>query len=47
LRTTSPQAPKVVTRASFSSWIAERRFPFSTPWNWKPWRVVIRIVPLP
>jgi len=47
LRTTSPQAPSVVTSTSFTERIVAVRSPLSTPWNWFPWRVVTRSVPLP
>ena len=47
LRTWSPQPPSDVISASLIAWIELQRSPFSTPWSWKSWRVVIRIVPLP
>ena len=37
----------VVSSAWLMPAIVGLRSPLSTPWNWKPWRVVTRSVPLP
>ncbi len=47
LRTTSPHADWVVSSAALIAAIAGFRFCFATAWNWRPWRVVTRSVPLP
>ena len=46
-RWTSPQAEIVVRSAWLIPAMVGLRSPFSTPWNWKPCRVVTRKVPLP
>ena len=47
LRLTSPHPPSVVTSVALIAAMLAFMFDFSTPWNWKLWRVVIRSVPLP
>ena len=46
LRFTSPHAPRVVSRVSLMPAIVALRSRLRTPWNWMPWRLVKRKVPL-
>ena len=45
LRTTSPHAASVVSRAALMPCTSSRSSPLCTTWNCTPWRVVSRIVP--
>jgi hypothetical protein len=47
LRFTSPQAAMVSIMASLSCFMSGPRPDFTTPWNWKLWREVMRRVWLP
>ena len=47
LRFTSPHAASVSIIASFSCFISGPSPDFTTPWNWKLWREVMRKVWLP
>ncbi len=47
LRTTSPQADSVVSSVSLIAAMDGFSVAFRMPWNWMPWRVVMRSVPLP